>query len=154
MKEKKKLSASLEDYLETIYLICREKGAARSKDIMEHLSVSGPSVTEALQLLSEKKLVNYTPYDPITLTTKGEEAAKDVFYRHETLRRFFIDVLGVDPETADDGACKMEHVASPIIIERMVQYTNYLRHEKEGQEWIRDSGFAEYLKNQMDNSDE
>jgi len=149
MKGKKKLSASLEDYLETIYLICREKGAARSKDIMGLLNVSGPSVTEALQLLSEKKLVNYTPYDPITLTAKGEDLAKDVFYRHETLRRFFIDVLGVDPETAEDGACKMEHVASQDIIERMVQYTNYLRHEQGGKEWDGDSSFRQYLEKQV-----
>lgn len=129
MDTHKKLSASLEDYLEAIYLICRDQGVARSKGIMEHLQVTGPSVTEALQHLCEKDLINYAPYDPITLTSKGETVARNVRYRHETLREFFIEVLGVDAEIADEGACKMEHAASPGIIDRMVAYTRYQKTE-------------------------
>ncbi len=54
MKKQKNLSASLEDYLEAIYLVSRDQGKARSKEIMKRLGVSGPSVTEALQLLKDK----------------------------------------------------------------------------------------------------
>lgn len=133
MDQKKVISASSEDYLEAIYLICRKNGEARSKEIKERLDVSGPSVTEALQLLSDKKLVRYEPYGAITLTAAGESIAKDVLYRHQTLRDFLITVLGVDPEMADEGACKMEHAVSPAIIERMVHYTRYLQvQSKEG----------------------
>ncbi len=146
MARKKGLSASSEDYLETIYLICKVNGEARSKEIMDHLDVSGPSVTEALQLLSKKGLVNYTPYEAITLTPKGERIAQDVLYRHETLRDFFIDVLKVDKKLADEGACKMEHVASEEIIERIVQYTQYLREECQGQSCPNHITFEEYLK--------
>lgn len=142
-----RLSASLEDYLEAIYLIIKERGTARSKEIMSHLSVSGPSVTEALQLLSEKGLVNYQPYEPITLTTHGEELAKEVLHRHETLRNFFIDVLGIDRKTADEGACRMEHAASANIIERMVQYTRYLKDECAG-----NNCFQEYLQKTLKKS--
>ena len=92
---------------------------------MNHLGVSGPSVTEALQVLSEKGLVHYEPYGPITLTPKGEAAARDVLYRHGALKDFFVSVLGIDEKTADEGACKMEHAASPKIIERLVKYTRY-----------------------------
>lgn len=130
MAKRKGLSASLEDYLEAILIICQEQGEARSKDIIEHLDVSGPSVTEALQLLRKKELVNYFPYEAITLTDKGEEIARDVLYRHETLRDFFIEVLGVDEIMADEGACRMEHAASREIIDRMVKYTHYLREEQ------------------------
>ncbi len=143
---KKKLSASSEDYLEAILLICRERGEARSKEIMEHLSVSGPSVTEALQLLSEKGLVFYAPYEPITLTPEGEKKARDVLHRHETLRQFFVDVLGVDQKTADEGACKMEHVASPEIIERMVQYTRYVSERCGNKSGDQKDCFEHFLK--------
>lgn len=146
MKKKAKLSASLEDYLEAIYLISKKNGEARSKEIKAHLQVSGPSVTEALQLLSEKGLVNYTPYESITLTSKGNEVACDVLHRHETLRDFFVDVLGIDAKLADEGACKMEHVASADIIDRMVKYTKYLRQECEGQGCDKVSCFEDYLK--------
>ncbi len=146
MSGKQKLSASLEDYLETIYLLCRDHGEARSKDIMERLKVTGPSVTEALQLLSEKEMVNYVPYSPITMTKLGEEMARDVLHRHVTLRDFFIEVLGIDRETADEGACKMEHAASSGIIERMVQYTQFLREECEEHGRVRGRCFTDYVK--------
>lgn len=145
MKNPKKLSASLEDYLEAIYLSSRTTGETRSKEIMERLGVTGPSVTEALQLLADKGLVNYTPYEAITLTAPGTSIARDVLYRHETLRDFFIEVLGVDYQTADEGACRMEHAVSPAIIERMVNYTHYLRKECRNRGCDKKDCFQNYL---------
>ena len=146
MAKQKKLSASLEDYLEAIYLISREQGEARSREIIKHLGVTGPSVTEALQLLSGKGLVNYAPYEAITLTKKGEIIARDVLHRHETLRDFFIEVLGIDFKTADDGACKMEHMVSAGIIERMIKYTCYLKEECNQRGCDKVYCFVKYLK--------
>jgi DtxR family transcriptional regulator, Mn-dependent transcriptional regulator len=146
MRNPKKLSASLEDYLEAIYLICRERGEARSKDIMEHLRVTGPSVTEAFQQLADKGLIHYSPYEAITLTQSGSEVAGDVLRRHEALRGFFIEVLKVDWKTADLGACQMEHVASPNIIERMIRYTQYIREQCDNRGGERSHCFAEYLQ--------
>lgn len=152
MVKKNKLSASLEDYLEAIYLIERERGVARSREIMEQLSVSGPSVTEALQLLNKKGLIHYQPYEPITLSTRGKEVAREIFHRHETLRNFFIEILGIDRKTADKGACKMEHAASANIIERMVQYTSYLKKECTGDNRVGIDGFQIYLKKTKSNN--
>ena len=152
MAKSNKLSASLEDYLEAIYLFCKETGKARSKNIMNHLGVSGPSVTEALQILSEKGLVHYEPYEPITLTPRGEVAARDVLYRHEALRDFFISVLGIDEKTADEGACRMEHAASPKIIERMVKYTRYLEEQSGGKGDPGTNFVREYLGTQEEDS--
>lgn len=70
------LSASLEDYLEAIYNVIQEKQAVRSKDIAETLKVSRSSVTSALHALADKKLINYAPYDIITLTTGGRNRAE------------------------------------------------------------------------------
>ncbi len=150
MKKKIKLSASLEDYLEAIFLICRGEGDARSKKIKEHLQVSGPSVTEALQLLAEKGLVNYAPYEGITLTPQGKSIAQDVLHRHETLRDFFINVLGVDAKLADEGACRMEHVVSANVIDRMVKYTKYLKIECKGRGCDKVNCFDDYLKSEGD----
>ncbi|PIE73635.1 MAG: DtxR family transcriptional regulator [Deltaproteobacteria bacterium] len=152
MRESKKgelrLSASLEDYLEAILVISKKHGAARSKEIMEHLHVSGPSVTEALQHLSQKKLVNYKPYEAITLTTRGKEVAEDVLNRHTILKDFFVDVLGIEPDIADEGACQMEHVTSSEIFERMVLYTKYLAEKERCALWCCEAAksFKEYLR--------
>ena len=120
------LSASLEDYLEAIFHISAEKHAARAKDIAERLKIKNSSVTGALRALSKKGLVNYAPYDLITLTTKGNRTAKDIIHRHDTIRRFLTDVLFVDETNAELNACKMEHTISPEILERLIQLMKFV----------------------------
>jgi DtxR family transcriptional regulator, Mn-dependent transcriptional regulator len=121
------LSASLEDYLEAIFHIEGQKRAARAKDIAERLKVSSASVTGALRLLAEKGLINYAPYDLITLTANGQSIAEDVVHRHEMLRNFFIRILAVDEGDAEVAACKMEHGVSPVSLERMTQFIEFLQ---------------------------
>lgn len=143
MAEKGKLSASMEDYLEAIYHIAREKGASRAKDIATRLGVNSASVTGALRLLAEKGHINYAPYDVITLTQKGENLAKDIVRRHEILKDFFTRVLDVDEEEAEVNACKMEHAVSPTLIDRLVRFVEFvLVCPRGGGEWI--SGFKSF----------
>lgn len=120
------LSASLEDYIETIYHIVQEKHVARAKNIAEQMGVSRASVTEALRTLSSKGLINYAPYEVITMTDKGKVIAEDVIFRHNTLKQFFIEILTIDEETAEDGACKVEHAAPPEVISRMIDFMKFV----------------------------
>jgi DtxR family Mn-dependent transcriptional regulator len=133
------LSASLEDYMEAIFHIEDKKHAARAKDIADRLQVSSASVTGALRLLAEKELINYAPYDIITLTAKGKEVAQDVVHRHEMLRDFFVKILGVDEAEAEVAACKMEHGVSEIILKRMTQFIEFLETcPRGGYKWIKE----------------
>lgn len=125
MPDSTKVSASLEDYLEAIYHTVEAKGAARAKDIVMALGVHNSSVTQALRSLSEKNLVNYAPYDVITLTESGKLIALDVVRRHTTLSEFLNKVLGLPDQEADEGACRMEHAISPAIMERLVKFVEY-----------------------------
>jgi DtxR family Mn-dependent transcriptional regulator len=120
------LSASLEDYLEAIFHIVKEKGAARPKDIAMRLKVNNSSVTGALKSLAAKKLVHYAPYDIVTLTEEGDVLARDVVRRHEALKDFFVKVLSVEPDIAEVGACKMEHEVPRPILERFIQFAEYV----------------------------
>ena len=119
------VSASLEDYLEAIYHTAKANGAARAKDIVLAMGVNNSSVTQAFRLLSEKKLVNYAPYEVITLTSAGEEIALAVVRRHETLREFLTKVLGLPADEADAEACRMEHATSRVILDRLVKFVEY-----------------------------
>lgn len=120
------LSASLEDYLEAIYLIIKEKKAVRAKDIAKRLGVSNASVTGALRTLSKRGLIHYAPYDVISLTEKGNAVAADIVKRHEILKEFFVKALAVSEELADEAACKMEHGIPQEIIERFVHFIKLL----------------------------
>jgi len=143
MKEKTDLSASLEDYIEAIYHIIAEKLVARSKEIAARLDVSRASVTEALRALSKKELINYAPYEAITLTEKGKEVAEDVIFRHEALKHFFIEVLAIEQSVAEEGACKIEHTAPPEIIQRMINFTEFMQVCPRGGE-VMIKGFADF----------
>ena len=126
METRETLSASMEDYLEAIFNIIAEQEAVRPKDIAERLSVSNASVTGALRNLGEKGLINYAPYDVITLTPRGKEVAKDVIHRHQVLRDFFVNVLAIAPDVADEAACRMEHSLSGVIMDRFVEFARFL----------------------------
>ncbi len=143
MKEKIDLSASLEDYIEAIYHIIEKKLVARSKEIATKLKVSQASVTEALRALSKKGLINYAPYEAITLTIEGKLVAEDVIFRHDALKRFFVEVLAIDSTIAEEGACKIEHSAPPEIIARMISFTKFIKVCPRGGDDLIE-GFAEY----------
>jgi DtxR family Mn-dependent transcriptional regulator len=102
-------------------------GIARSTDIAVSLGVAKPSVTGALKLLAQRGLVNYKPYGCVTFTQKGVSQAGRVAQRHETIKSFFVDVLGVDATIAQKAACKAEHLLGPVIISRMKNFTNSSR---------------------------
>ncbi len=143
MAETDKLTESQEDYLEAIYHISRKKGAARAKDIAIRLSVRPSSVTGALRALGTMKLINYAPYDLITLTDRGQARAEEIVRRHQALRHFFMHVLGIEGQTADTTACKMEHAVPNEIIERLIQYNRFVTTCPRGcLTWNNDSGFS------------
>ena len=136
------LSASLEDYLEAILHIIRQKQAARAKDISKRLKVSSSSVTGALHSLAERQLINYEPYDVITLTAKGMAVAKDVVHRHEVLRDFFVKVLAVGEADADEAACLIEHAVQPTLMERFIQFVKFVETcPRLGLKWISEFGY-------------
>lgn len=135
------LTASLEDYLEGIFHIIKEKQAARPKDIAKRLKVGNSSVTGALRALAEKGLINYAPHDLVTLTLSGKAAAEDVVRRHEVLRDFFANVLAVDYAVADEAACRMEHSIPKIVLERLSQFVEFVNVcPRGGAKWI--AGFS------------
>jgi DtxR family Mn-dependent transcriptional regulator len=123
------LSASLEDYLEAIYNLAGESKVARSKDIAELLGVARSSVTGALRILKKKGLANYKPYDYVTLTDAGRSAAAQIARKHDILKSFFVEVLGVDARTGQQAACKAEHTLGPKVISRLLSFIEFVTKE-------------------------
>lgn len=99
---------SAEDYLETILMLCKQSGAARSVDIAAHLGVTKPSVSVAMKKLRENGYILMGDDNRITLTEAGEAIACRVFERHDLLCRMLMR-LGVSEATARQDACKIEH---------------------------------------------
>ncbi|MDR2471421.1 MAG: metal-dependent transcriptional regulator [Treponema sp.] len=112
------MTESLEDYLEMVSFLSDE-GPVRVTDIAARLRVSKPSVLSALKNLEEQRLLEHGRYQGVSLTGKGKQKAQEIRRRHRFLTDFLIQVIGVNPQTAERDACKMEHVLSPETLKKM-----------------------------------
>ncbi len=112
------MTKSLEDYIETIYVLIKEKGAARVRDVAADLHVKMPSVVKAMAELKKLELVIQEPYGDIELTAKGRKVATGVLTRHTILKAFLLK-LGVTEQVADNDACLMEHILSAQTMDRI-----------------------------------
>ena len=113
-----KLHASGEDYLETILVLQKKLGMVRSVDVARHMEVTKPSVCHAVATLRDGGFLTMDSDYFLHLTDVGQEVAERIYEMH----RFFTDRLieaGVDPETAERDACRIEHVISEETFERL-----------------------------------
>ncbi len=145
----KPLTPTMENYLETIFNLSNEKPAVRVKDIAKRLDVKMPTVTNMLKTLNERGFVNYERYEYLELTSKGTRVGKEIDRRHQILKRFLTDILGIDYENADEEACRMEHAVGPSTLERFVSFMEFIQAcPRTGDNWL--ARFETFLSEGMD----
>src|SRR5512138_2110818 len=120
------ISSSLEDYLETIYLLVQEQGFARVKDVARAREVKAASVSIALRRLAELELVRYERREYIALTPDGEKRGRRVFSRHRLLTRFFAEVVKMEAKAASEQACVMEHSLTDEAMDGLARFLEFL----------------------------
>ena len=124
---KHKSNESVQDYLETIYLLNKSLPHVRSIDIANEMSYSKPSVSVAMKNLRMNGYIEVSDEGYITLTDQGLTIAEEVFERHALMTRFLIH-LGVDPVIAREDACMMEHDISPESFKALKKHINSIIH--------------------------
>jgi len=102
------LQESGEMYLETIYILSQRMSRVHSLDIAEYMNFSKPSVCRAVGLLKTGGMITVDKDGSILLTENGLEHARKIYERHTLLARFLTS-LGVNPQTAAEDACRIEH---------------------------------------------
>ncbi len=110
-----------EEYLEAIYKE-HSKGPSVSTSLLaKNLGVSAPAVTDMLGHLERRGLIDHKPNEGVSLTDIGLGKALEVIRRHRLWERFLTDVLGMTWDTVHDEACKLEHIASAEVTERLAR---------------------------------
>ncbi len=112
MKGRERLHESSEDYIETIYIIEQKRGSVRSIDVAMELGFSRPSVSRAVGILKKEGLLYVEPDGTLKLTEEGRKKAQGVYEKHTILTRFLMITAGIDEDTAENDACRIEHVIS------------------------------------------
>ena len=115
------LKESGEMYLETIYVLRKDKGFVRAIDVGAELGYSKPSVSRAMGILRDGGYITVAQDGGITLTEAGLEVAERTYERHTVLSELFMK-LGVDEENAVNDACKIEHVISAETFEALKKH--------------------------------
>lgn len=113
-----KLHASGEDYLEAVLMLQKEKGMVRSVDLARHMGYSKPSISHAVGILKNGGFLTTDEDGFLHLTDIGREVAEKIYERHQ----FFTEQLiaaGVDPETAEQDACRIEHAISDKTFQKL-----------------------------------
>ncbi len=115
------LQESGEMYLETIHVLSKCSPHVRSVDISDYMGYSKPSVSRAVGILKEGGYILVDSDGFITLTQAGKAVADKIFERHTLISNLLMH-LGVDPETAAEDACKIEHAISDSSFEAIKRY--------------------------------
>ncbi|MDD3124185.1 MAG: metal-dependent transcriptional regulator [Candidatus Izemoplasmatales bacterium] len=110
-------SESLEDYLEAINMLGGSH--VRSVDIANQLQISKASVNRAVNTLMDNGLVQKELYGDISLTKEGRENSERVLKKHLLIKKFLIEILGVEEKMANDEACGIEHNISEDTAEKL-----------------------------------
>ena len=116
-----KLHKSGEDYLEAILVLQKKNGYVRSLDMAEYVGVTKPSISNATKLLREGGFLTMDGSKMIHLTEVGREVAERIYERHRILTEY-LTAIGVDPEIAEEDACKIEHDISKETFEKMKEH--------------------------------
>lgn len=122
MKINQTATASGEDYLETILILHKQLGMVRSVDVARHMDVSKPSVSRAVAVLRDGGFLTMDEDHFLYLTAAGREVAEEIYARHQSFTERLI-AAGVDPETAEMDACRLEHAISEESFQKLKDAT-------------------------------
>jgi len=116
-----KMTPSKEDYLKVLLELSEYDASIHSTDIANALRVSRASVSRMMDVLKDSGYIAKEKYGTVTLTENGRKVASYVRKRHDLLKSFLTDVLGVEAATANGDACRMEHAISLETTEKLNQ---------------------------------
>lgn len=112
-------------YLSAVYHLQERRETVTTSSLAEELGVSMASVSEMLRKLGERGLVNYEPYQPVTLSEEGRLRAAKLVRRHRLWEVFLVEKLGMEWETVYREACNLEHATSEAVAEALAEFLGH-----------------------------
>lgn len=131
------ITARIEDYLEELFLLESTGRTVTVTDLADRLKITKGTVTATVQKLVDQGFLNHERYGALHLTDSGRRKGLVVFRRHEGLRAFFHEMLGLDREQSSEMACCMEHYIDTITEERLYALLEHFRRARADREpWV------------------
>lgn len=121
-----------ENYLKTIYHCSLNSSSASTNQLAAATNTRAASVTDMLKKLADKKLINYTPYQGVTLTSEGEKIALGIIRKHRLWEYFLVEKLNFGWDEVHEMAEELEHISSTELINRLDQFMDFPKHDPHG----------------------
>jgi DtxR family Mn-dependent transcriptional regulator len=112
-------TATVDKYLEAIYYIAAEGEIVRPSRLAYWLSVSAPTVSDALARMKRDGWIEIGSDRSVKLTENGLGTATGLVRRHRILERWLTDVLGFDWATADIEADRNSSAISDAVVDQI-----------------------------------
>ena len=125
-------SESTEDYIKAIYRLKKDGRGVYTSELAKFLRIGNGSVTDMLKRLSVRKLIHYTPYQGVKLTTSGERLAMTMMRRHRLWEMFLMKFVGYSWHEVHDEAERLEHVTSDVLERRLDELLGFPTHDPHG----------------------
>lgn len=122
-----------ENYLKTIFHLSQNaEGAVSTNSISDAIGNKAASVTDMLKKLADKEFINYIKYQGVTLTELGEQTAVAIIRKHRLWEVFLVDKLGFKWDEVHDIAEELEHIQSPLLVERLDEFLGRPKRDPHG----------------------
>ena len=118
------IQESGEMYLETILILQNKSAFVRSVDLANELGYTKASISRAMSKLKDAGYIKIEVSGNISLTEKGLKKACEILERHKIITKFLVKTLDVDQKLADKDACRIEHIISQEIFEKMKTFVD------------------------------
>jgi DtxR family transcriptional regulator, Mn-dependent transcriptional regulator len=127
------LSFTEENYLKAIYHLSLEgEKAVSTNAIAENMQTRAASVTDMIKKLSAKNVITYEKYYGVNITKKGRDAALLVIRKHRLWETFLVNKLGFSWDEVHDVAEQLEHIHSPLLIQKLDEFLGFPRFDPHG----------------------
>jgi DtxR family transcriptional regulator, Mn-dependent transcriptional regulator len=121
-----------ENYLKSIYHLSLNEESAGTNQLAALLNTKASSVTDMLKKLADKELINYTPYQGVTLTGTGEKIAINIIRKHRLWEYFLVEKLDFKWDEVHEMAEELEHISSTELIDRLDKFMGYPKYDPHG----------------------
>lgn len=146
----KNLTQSEENYIKEIFhLSGMSEGRISTNSLASRLNTKASSITDMLQKLSDKKLVEYVKYRGCFLTDKGEQIAIQIIRKHRLWETFLVNKLGFGWDEVHEVAEELEHIDSLKLIDSLDRFLNYPKFDPHGDPIPDKAGNIPYRKSKI-----
>ncbi len=125
-------SSTEQDYLKAIYKLSNGKKTVSTNAIAERLKTKASSVTDMMQKLSDKNLVNYVKYQGVTLSDTGKQIAINIIRKHRLWEFFLVDKLNFNWDEIHEIAEQLEHINSQKLIDKLDEHLGFPKYDPHG----------------------